>query len=413
MYPPVLIAGAGPGGLTLALALHQHGIPVQLYESVPQLRPLGVGINLLPHAVRILHALGLAKDLAALGIPTVELRYYTRHGQMIWAEPRGLAAGYDFPQYSIHRGMLQQFLFEAVRARLGDAHVHLGMALESWQETTNGIRAQFRARSGMAHTAIGSCLIAADGIHSVARKILWPEEGPPIFSGRILWRAVSEAVPFLGGRTMIMAGHQSQKFVCYPISYAHEQRGVALLNWVAELSPEGTPPPQDWNRAVPKQRFAEHFASWKFDWLDIPAIIEDASAVYEYPLVDRDPLPRWSHGRVTLLGDAAHPMYPIGSNGASQAMLDAACLAEQLSNIPDADNALAAYDQIRRPATSEIVLLNRANGPEQVMQLAEERAPDGFDDIHSVIPRAELESIAAHYKQAAGFSIRDVNWRNG
>jgi 2-polyprenyl-6-methoxyphenol hydroxylase-like FAD-dependent oxidoreductase len=413
MDAPVIVAGAGPGGLTLALALHQRGIPVQVYEAVPEIRPLGVGINLLPHSVRVLDALGLAPELEAIGIPTAELRYYSKHGQLIWAESRGLAAGYDFPQYSIHRGQLQLLLLEAARMRLGDASLHLDRTLEGWEERGGTVEVQFRSRAGAAHQARGACLVAADGIHSAARRLLWPNEGPPLFAGRILWRAITEGGPFLGGRTMIMAGHERQKFVCYPISRAHEQRGAALLNWVAELSlPTGAPPPQDWNRQAPKERFAEQFAGWRFDWLDVPAVIERAVAVYEYPLVDRDPLPRWSHSRVTLLGDAAHPMYPIGSNGASQAILDAAGLAEQLATTSDISAALANYDAIRRPATSQIVLMNRVNGPEQVMQLAEERAPNGFDDIHTVIAREELEEIAARYKQAAGFTLQAVNRRN-
>jgi 5-methylphenazine-1-carboxylate 1-monooxygenase len=412
MASPVMIAGAGPGGLALALALHQRNIPAHIYEAVPQIKPLGVGINLLPHAVRVLHALGLAPALAEIAIPTAELHYYNKHGQLIWAEPRGIAAGYSYPQYSVHRGQLQQLLYEAVLARLGDGCLHLDHALESWQDLGDGVEARFRSRMGAMRTAHGSCLVAADGIHSAARRILWPNEGPPLFAGRILWRAVSEAEPFLGGRTMIMAGHQNQKFVCYPISRAHEQRGAALINWVAERSlPDGAPPAQDWNRQVPKQRFVEHFAAWRFDWLDVPGLIDRATAIYEYPLMDRDPLPQWSHGHVTLLGDAAHPMFPIGSNGASQAILDAECLAEQLAADSAVADALAAYDAIRRPATAQIVLMNRANGPEQVMQLAEERAPDGFEHIHEVIAQSELEAIAARYKQAAGFTLQQVNQR--
>lgn len=406
----VLIAGAGPGGLCLALALHQRGIPVLVYEAVPEVRPLGVGINLLPHAVRVLDSLGLSPALADLGIPTAELRYYSKRGQLIWAEPRGLAAGYAYPQYSIHRGQLQQMLLEAAQARLGPGSIHLGLALASWQERPGGVTVELRDRAGATRRVHARCLIAADGIHSAARRALYPSEGSPRFSGRILWRAVSEADPFLGGRTMIMAGHQDQKFVCYPISRSHERRGAALLNWVAELRlPEGAPPVQDWNRRVSSDRFAADFAAWGFPWLDVPGLIGRAEAIYEYPLVDRDPLPRWSHGRVTLLGDAAHPMYPIGSNGASQAILDAACLADRLAAESDVEAALGAYDAIRRPATAQIVFMNRANGPEQVMQIAEERAPEGFDDIHTVIPREELEAIAARYKQAAGFTLQDVN----
>jgi 2-polyprenyl-6-methoxyphenol hydroxylase-like FAD-dependent oxidoreductase len=383
-----------------------------VYEAVPQLKPLGVGINLLPHSVRVLHALGLTPSLEELAIPTAELRYYNKHGQLIWGESRGLAAGYAFPQYSIHRGQLQQLLYETARARLGDACLHLDRSFDGWEQQGDSIRARFRSRAGTLHQAQCGCLIAADGIHSAARRLLWPDEGPPLFAGRLLWRAVSEASPFLAGRTMIMAGHQNQKFVCYPISRAHEQHGAALLNWVAELSlPDGVAPTQDWNRQAPKQRFAAAFASWRFDWLDVPDLIDRAAAVYEYPLVDRDPLPRWSQGRMTLLGDAAHPMYPIGSNGASQAILDAECLADQLATEPDVERALEAYDAIRRPATAQIVYMNRANGPEQVMQIAEERAPEGFADVSEIISQEELSAIAARYKQAAGFSLQQVNQR--
>ncbi|MEZ4863354.1 MAG: flavin-dependent oxidoreductase [Caldilineaceae bacterium] len=409
MQNPVIITGAGPGGLTLALALHQRNIPVLVFEAVPALKPLGVGINLLPHSVRVLHGLGLQEGLAALAIQTAELRYVNKFGQLIWAEPRGLLAGYPYPQYSIHRGELQMFLYTTACERLGAAAIQTGLALEDWADEVSSIRVTLRASDGARQTVTGRCLVAADGIHSAARRKLYPAEGPPLYSGRILWRATSEAEPFLGGRTMIMAGHQNQKFVCYPISKAHAEAGCSLINWIAELNvPDWTPPQQDWNRAVTKARFADQFAQWRFDWLNIPQLIDSAPAIYEYPMVDRDPLPRWTHGRMTLLGDAAHPMYPIGSNGASQAILDAELLAAELATQDEVEEALATYEATRRPATGKIVLMNRQNGPEQVMQMAEERAPQGFTHIHEVIAQAELEAIAARYKQAAGFSIDQV-----
>lgn len=407
---PVIIAGAGPGGLTAALALHAQGIPVQLFEAVAALKPLGVGINLLPHAVRVLDGLGLSLKLDAIAIQTAELCYFNKFGQRIWAEPRGRAAGYAYPQYSIHRGLLQMLLYETVQERLGRDAVQTGCTLVSWQEASDGIVARFQRRDGVTEEVVGRCLIAADGIHSAARRQLYPDEGGPIYSGRILWRAVSAASPFLTGRTMIMAGHQNQKFVCYPIAPDYETAGKALINWVAELNvPDWMPPKQDWNRQVDKSRFAGAFQSWRFDWLDVPALIDSAEAIYEYPLVDRNPLPRWSHGRMTLLGDAAHPMYPIGSNGASQAILDAEAIANLLATMEDAVQALAQYEAERLPPTARITLANRQNGPEQVMQLAEERAPQGFTAIEEVISRQELEEIAARYKQTAGFSITQVN----
>jgi 5-methylphenazine-1-carboxylate 1-monooxygenase len=261
-------------------------------------------------------------------------------------------------------------------------------------------------------------VIAADGIHSVVRRHFVPDEGPACFSGRLLWRATTVAAPFLTGRSMIQAGHQDQKFVCYPISRRLAQEGRALVNWIAELKvPGATPPRQDWSRSVDKSVFAERFAGWKFPWLDVPALIDGADAIFEYPMVDRDPLDRWTRGRVTLLGDAAHPMYPIGSNGASQGVLDAEAIADALAahrfgtDGTDPAPAFAEYEAARREATSRIVLLNRQNGPDQVLQIAEERAPDGFADIHDVIPRDELEEIAARYKQVAGFSRQQVNRR--
>lgn len=410
MVNPVIIAGAGPGGLTAALTLQAQGIPVLVFESVATIKPLGVGINLLPHAVRVLDGLGLTPALDEIAIQTAELCYFNKFGQRIWGEPRGRAAGYAFPQYSIHRGRLQFMLYETVQARLGTDAIQTGYALTGWQEASDGIRVRFQTREGATEEVFGTCLIAADGIHSAARRQLYPDEGAPLFAGRILWRATSVADPFLTGRTMIMAGHQNQKFVCYPISAAPNQPGKALINWVAELYvPDWSAPKQDWNRQVSKERFAEPFQSWRFDWLDVPALIDQAEVIYEYPLVDRDPLPRWSHGHMTLLGDAAHPMYPVGSNGASQAILDAEALAHALTATDDVITALTQYEAERRPPTARITLLNRQNGPEQVMQLAEERAPQGFSDIHTVISQQELEEIAARYKQTAGFTLQQVN----
>jgi 2-polyprenyl-6-methoxyphenol hydroxylase-like FAD-dependent oxidoreductase len=409
MTLPILIVGGGIGGLAAALCLHQRGIEARVFEKVGQLKPLGVGINLLPHAARVVHELGLAPKLAATAIQTGKLEYYNKFGQLIWSEPRGLAAGYAVPQYSIHRGDLQMLLYEAALERLGHARIETNAAFESVEQHGETVVARFGRADGSTFEAQGSALIAADGIHSVLRRQFYPHEGEPNFAQRILWRAVTEGKPFLDGRTMIMAGYQHEKFVCYPISQRHANEGRALINWIAELTvPEKSPPRQDWNREVPKARFAARFASWKFPWLDVPALIEGAQFVYEFPLVDRDPLPAWTRGRVTLLGDAAHPMYPIGSNGASQAILDAEALATALTKFPIPD-ALLAYDEERRPATAKLVLLNRQNGPEQVMQIAEERAPNGFKHIHDVMSQAELEEIALRYKQTAGFTVTQVN----
>lgn len=401
----ILIAGAGIGGLTLALALRQRGIACTVVESVPELRPLGVGINLLPHAVKELTELGLQQALAEVAIETSSLSYYNKFGQLIWREPRGRAAGYDWPQFSIHRGELQMLLFEAARRVLGERLV-TGHTLQRFDQDGERVQAQFLRSDGQVVTLAADVMVAADGIHSAARRQIWPNEGPARYGQRVLWRATTEGEPFADGRSMFMAGYQHLKFVAYPISRRLHEQGRSLINWIAELTiPGDTPPKQDWNKQVDAGVFARHFDTWRWDWIDIPKLIAGARTIYEFPLVDRDPLPHWRQGRVTLLGDAAHPMYPIGSNGASQAILDVRALADALAGEASVDNALDAYEAERLPKTAKIVLMNRQNGPEQVMQIAEDRAPQGFkSDVTEVIPRAELEEIAARYKQVAGFA---------
>ncbi|GAA1162484.1 2-polyprenyl-6-methoxyphenol hydroxylase-like FAD-dependent oxidoreductase [Kitasatospora gansuensis] len=380
----ITIAGAGIGGLATALSLHAAGFEdVVVHEAAPEIRPLGVGINLLPHAVRELTELGLAEKLAAIAVPTAELAYFNRHGQAVWAEPRGLAAGYRWPQYSVHRGRLQLLLLDAVRERLG----------------THAVRTASRITS-LRHDS--DLLVGADGIHSAVRSALFPDEGAPPWNGLVLWRGTSYGTPFLTGRSMIMAGDGTQKFVAYPIGDGR------LVNWIAEQPLDGEPPERgNWNRPADPAAVARQFADWTFDWLDVPGLIAAAEAAYEYPMVDRDPLPSWSRDDVVLLGDAAHAMYPVGSNGASQAIIDARVLAHSLATT----GGTAAYEELRRPATTALQLANRQQGPEVVMRLAHERAPDGFDDIEQVVPLAERTEIAAAYKRTAGFDPVLLNSR--
>lgn len=409
----VLIAGGGIGGLTLALSLHQIGVPCRVFESVPELKPLGVGINVLPHACRELIELGLLDKLDAAGVRTKELAYFSKHGKPIWSEPRGLDAGYKWPQFSVHRGILQQILLDAVIERLGRDSILNSHHLSHFKEAGSGVRASFLDKATGRNAGIydGDVLIAADGIHSAVREKLYPDEGPPIWNGRILWRGISEGDAFLSGRTMIMAGHQHVKFVCYPISRSATESGRLQINWIAErtLDPDYHWRREDYNRTAKLEEFLPWFESWRFDWLDVPGLIRNCPLAYEYPLVDRDPLPRWTFGPVTLMGDAAHPMYPIGSNGASQAILDARTIAREFLDKGVTIAALEAYEAERRPATSELVMLNRGNGPEQVMQLVEERAPDGFDIVTDVLSRQELEDIANNYKRVAGFQVDALN----
>ncbi|MFC7736493.1 flavin-dependent oxidoreductase [Roseomonas sp. GCM10028921] len=406
----VIISGGGIGGLTLAMALHGAGIGVELHEAVPMPKPLGVGINLLPHAVRELTELGLGERVLAAGVPTRELLYATRRGEEVWREDRGLAAGYCWPQVSIHRGTLFMLLLEAARERLGDA-IHLG---------SRGIGAESDAEGATLHLegggrVRGDAVVAADGIHSAIRACWHPHEGAPRWNGSLMWRAVAEHPGYLTGRTMVQAGNSDLKFVCYPIREATADR-PALINWIAErrMDPDTPWAREDWNRPGRIEDFLPDFAGWEWPWLSVPSLIRAAPAVWEFPMVDRDPLPEWTRGRVTLLGDAAHPMYPIGSNGASQGILDARTLAFHLATEGEAVAGLRAYEAARRPATSALVQAARGQGPDLVLDLADQRAPDGFEVVggrEAVLPSAELQEIAASYKRKAGFDPVLLNAR--
>ena len=409
----IIVAGAGIGGLTTALCLHKAGFDVQVYESAREIKPLGVGINLLPHAVRVLTHLGLQDELNKMAIATSELAYFSKHGKKIWQEPRGKFAGYNWPQFSIHRGSFQMLLLQEVKKRLGGDSVQTGFFLQQAKNKKDSAEAHFinKETNEVIGVVEGDALIAADGIHSAVRQQFYPDEGAPKFSGIILHRGITKAKPFLSGSSMIMAGSVDKKFVAYPIQNSIDKNGYQLINWIADLrvNVKKDIMPQDWNRRADKNKLLAEFGDWHFDWLDVPSLIDDAEAIYEFPMSDRDPVPQWAFGCVTLLGDAAHPMYPIGSNGASQAILDAECLAASMANNSAIEVALREYEAIRSPATAKIVLQNRQMGPEQVMQIVEERAPDGFENLYDVISRDELESIAARYKQIAGFDKDALN----
>ena len=407
----ILIAGGGIGGLTAALALHAKGHSVTVYEAAPELQPLGVGINLLPHAVSVLADLGLLDNLAKLGVETQELLFFNKFGQRIWREPRGLEAGYPVPQFSLHRGELQMLLLDTARARLGPARVREGFAYVRhtvWPSGRVGVWFDAGTGGDLYGPVVADALIGADGIHSAVRKSFYLDEGPPHWSGAVLWRAAIEDAPFLSGRSMIMAGHENQKLVVYPISQQAFEAGRSLTNWIAEIrigKPGDLPPSREsWNKPGRFEDFMPAFEDWSFDWLDFPALAAKTPEALEFPMVDRDPVPAWSFGPVTLLGDAAHPMYPVGSNGASQAILDARALTESLADgAGDVHGALKSYEAERLPATAALVAANRRQGPEQVMQMVEERAPNGFDQLDDVISQAELEAVSRQYKQVAGF----------
>jgi 2-polyprenyl-6-methoxyphenol hydroxylase-like FAD-dependent oxidoreductase len=411
----ILIVGGGIGGLATALSLHAVGIECTVFEQVRDLRELGVGINTLPHAIKELAALGLLPELDRVGIRTRELIYANRFGQVVWRELRGTDAGLDTPQFSIHRGKLHGVLLEAVRSRLGADAVQTGCRLVSFTNDDDRVVARFERRdAGDAFDAEGDALVGADGIHSAVRAVFHPDEGPPVWNGMMLWRGATDWPTYIDGRTMVIAGGMGHKFVFYPIyadPAAPEQR---LTNWaVMARIGDGTglpPRREDWHREGQWDE-VEPFMRDRFrlDFVDPLALIRASGTFYEYPMCDRDPLPRWSFGRATLLGDAAHPMYPVGSNGASQAVLDARALARHLASGAAVVDALTAYDAERRPMTAEIVANNRKGGPERVIDVMEERAPEGFTDVDAVASYAEREAIVRGYASMAGFARDQVN----
>jgi 2-polyprenyl-6-methoxyphenol hydroxylase-like FAD-dependent oxidoreductase len=434
----IVIAGAGIGGLAAALSLHHAGFrDITIYERVRELKPLGVGINLLPHAVRELTELGLAEEVAAIGVAPSRLSYFNRFGQPVWSEPRGIEAGYNWPQLSVHRGEFQLLLAREVERRLGPDAIGLGCRLISVDHVEVGAdaaggHAEFarfdrEGDGGGGFEVPADVVIGADGIHSALRAQAYPDEGEPVWNGLILWRGTASVPTYLDGRTMIMAGDGEQKFVAYPLVAPGADEGATRLNFIAERrAPEGTSETADWNHPVDPAPIEALFADWRFDWLDVPAVIAASDRILEYPMVDRDALPRWSFGGSTLLGDAAHAMYPNGSNGASQAIIDARTLAfhlagraTSLGDRPTAGStaravasALADYEADRRPATARLLEMTRQLGPEKVMQLAYDRAPQGFADVHDVIPAEELQQIADEYKRAAGFHPTALNERS-
>jgi 2-polyprenyl-6-methoxyphenol hydroxylase-like FAD-dependent oxidoreductase len=403
----IIIVGAGIGGLTLGLALRSCGIPCRIFESAAEIRPIGVGINLLPHATKELAALGLEPALARVAIETRDATFFNRFGQLIYQEPLGRAAGYEHPQFSIHRGDLQTVLLDAFRARAGGDRLNTNHHCIGVEQDGSGVGVHFSDGPGGANRSMvrGRAAIACDGINSAIRKRFFPDEGEPRYSGINMWRGVTRWKPILSGASMVRAGWLSHgKMVIYPIRPASSADGLQPINWVAEIE-TATYRKRDWNRPGAIGDFIGAFADWHFDWLDVPAFIRAADSVLEFPMVDQDPLPRWSFGRVTLLGDAAHPMVPRGSNGAGQAILDARALTSALLENDDPVAALAAYERQRLEATTRIVLTNRINPPDAILREVFQRTNDRpFASIDDVISRDELVALSEGYKRIAGYS---------
>ena len=409
---PVLIAGGGIGGMAMALTLHQIGVPCVVLESVAELQPLGVGINLQPNAVRELYDLGFDDQLlGTIGIQAREFALVGRNGHDVYAEPRGLRAGYRWPQYSVHRGQLQMLLYRAVLDRLGPGAVRLGQRVTGYRQTADVVTALVEGRDGQRSQLGGCLLLAADGLHSAIRAQMHPQQPPIQWGGAIMWRGTTPGVPIRTGASFVGVGSLRHRVVLYPISPPDPATGLATINWIAEITVDnaGGWTQGDWNRRAALTDFAHHFDGWNYGWLDVPALLSGAKEFFEYPMIDRDPVPTWVDGRVALMGDAAHVMYPTGSNGASQAIVDARVIGARMVDHGVGPAALRAYDQQLCADISALVLRNRGAGPFGILGLVDERCGGVFDNIDDVIPAAEREAFMARYKAAAGFAIETLN----
>jgi 2-polyprenyl-6-methoxyphenol hydroxylase-like FAD-dependent oxidoreductase len=411
----VVIIGAGIGGLTLGLRLHEAGIPCRIYEAAPEIKPLGVGINLLPHATKELSELGLLPALEAVAVTTREIAYFNRFGQVIYREPSGRFGGYEWPQFSIHRGDLQMVLLEAFVERAGSDCIVTGHRCIRVEQDANGATAYFEnpVTKEALPSRRGDIIVSCEGIHSVIRKQFYPNEGPPRYSGLNMWRGVTRSKPFLTGASMVRMGWvNTAKVLIYPIRNNIDDEGRQLINWVVDIETPHYKQQRDWNRPGNIDDFIGAIADWHFDWLDVPALVRSADVILEYPMVDQDPLPRWSFDRVTLLGDAAHPMLPRGANGGAQAILDCSALSESLRSIADPVAALKAYEARRLPPTSKVVLTNRENPPDAILREIFLRTGDKpFAHIDDVISQNELVRLSERYQRVAGFDKETLQER--
>lgn len=408
---PVIIAGGGIGGLTLALTLHQIGVPCLVLESAAEMRPMGVGINIQPNAVRELFDLGIEADaLDQIGVPAREWALVGLNGKEVYAEPRGRLAGYNWPQYAAHRGAFHMLLYKTVLDRMGPGAVQRGSRIKSYEKSDTGVTVCVSRKDGVEDQLSARLLIGADGIHSTVRAQMHPDQPPIHWGGALMWRGTVRMKPLRSGSSFVGLGTHEKRMVIYPISPPDEE-GKALVNWIAEVTVDNAEGWQQagWFRPVEIDRFIHHFEDFRYDWLDVPDMLRRADCVFENPMIDRDPVSTWVDGPVALMGDAAHAMYPTGSNGASQAIVDARVIGAQLLAHGVTPSALAAYDAQLCDPISALVLRNRGAGPFGMLNLIDERCGGVFEDIETVLPVAERQEFMANYKAAAGFAIDSLN----
>jgi 5-methylphenazine-1-carboxylate 1-monooxygenase len=409
----VIIAGGGVGGLATALTLCQIGVPCIVYEAVRDMRPLGVGINLQPNAVRELYDLGFTQgDLDRVGLPAKEWALVGLNGNDIYSEPRGLLAGYNWPQYAVHRGLFHMLLYEKLRERMGPEVVRFGSRVTGYQKNSDGgVTALIEHVDGSTSETTGTLLIGADGIHSAVRAQMHPAQPPIHWGGAVMWRGTTWAKPIRTGSSFVGLGTHRHRMVFYPISHPDPQTGLSMINWIAEVTMDNIDgwKQSGWFRQVGVDDFVHHFEEWIWDWLNVPALITQAASAFENPMIDRDPVPAWRDGPVVLLGDAAHAMYPTGSNGGSQAIVDGRILGAAMVEHGVTQDAFAAYDAKLCGPISQLILRNRGAGPFGLLNLIDERCGGTFDNIDDVIPAKERTEFMAGYKAAAGFAVENLN----
>jgi 2-polyprenyl-6-methoxyphenol hydroxylase-like FAD-dependent oxidoreductase len=403
----ILVIGGGIAGLTFALSLKQRGITCKVFEAAPEVKELGVGITLLPHAVREFAALGLEGQLRAAGIENRESAFFSRHGQFIYKEPRGKLAGYPHPEIGMHRGKLHRILFDAARAALGPENVLTNHQCVKVEQDEASVTVHFKETStGNALPPVqGEIAVACDGVNSTVRRQFYPDE-QMAFGGINTWRGVTRHKPILDGKTYMRVGSiETGKMVIYPIVDNIDGRGNQLINWVAEIR-QDVVDRNDWNKPGKLEELLPIYQDWRFDWLDVAELIAKSDLILEYPMVDKDPVPQWTFGRVTFMGDAAHPMYPRGSNGSAQAIVDARTMADLIAGSGATPAVLKAYETARLEPTAKVVRTNREAPPDLIIIKVEElTGGKPFVNIDDVISQDELRHISENYKNVAGFSL--------
>ena len=408
----VIIAGGGIGGLTLALTLHQIGVPFLVLEKSRTMRPLGVGINIQPNAVRELFDLGLTSEiLDTIGVSAKEWALVGLNGKEVYTEKRGLDAGYKWPQFAAHRGELLMLLYRTLIERAGAESVMLDAKVVKYLKQPAGeVDVSIRGSDGSRFQISGSLLIGADGIHSAVRAQMHPDQPPIHWGGAIMWRGTVRTKPLRTESSFVGLGTHQHRMVIYPISKP-EADGTVLTNWIAELTIDRNEGwfEDNWFKEVPIESFAHHFEGFRYDWLDVPSMLNESECGYMNPMIDRDPVATWIDGPVALMGDAAHAMYPTGSNGASQAIVDARVIGAAILTQGLTPDALKSYDDQLCKKVSELVLRNRSAGPFGLLDILNDRCGGVFENIEAVISLEERNEFMSKYKTAAGFAIEALN----